>query len=155
MTVSTPQKDPAFDAQGSNNFFQGSGPLQTLLCVECRNGVNKKILSTIMRLTLTLSLLLGSFVRAVRDNDRSSSRRLDVGVFDIGNIRPEGIHILPEGVPETLGLGSEGTFALVSQMLYGGVIAVNVDTGETTSVVENLGFFERAAVGLWYANGYV
>ena len=99
-------------------------------------------------LSTTLAAAASSFVRggqatSVGDHHR---RGLAEGVWDLGNVRPEGIHILPEGA---LDLG-EGTFALVTELLYGGVVAVNVDTGEITRVVNQTSFLTRAAVGIWF-----
>lgn len=77
-----------------------------------------------------------------------SDRRMAEGVLDLGNVRPEGIHILPEGALEQQ-LG-EGTFALVSELLYGGVVAVNVDTGAIARVVNQTAYFARPAIGIWF-----
>lgn len=49
-----------------------------------------------------------------------------VGVYDIGNNRPEGIHVLPDGAADAMGLEGEGAFALVSEFYYGGIKAVNL-----------------------------
>lgn len=72
-----------------------------------------------------------------------------VGVYDVGNKRPEGIHILPEGAAEIFGL-ENGTFALVSEFYYGGIKAVNLETGDMTQIVNSTGFGERGTIGLWY-----
>jgi len=77
-----------------------------------------------------------------------------VGVYDIGNIRPEGIYVLPEGAAGTMGLG-DGTWALVSEFYYGGVKAVDLETGNITQIVSSAGFGERATIGLWYDDGII
>jgi len=77
-----------------------------------------------------------------------------VGIYDIGNIRPEGIHVLPDGAAELMGLG-EGDFAIVSELFYGGIKAVNLNTGEVTQIVDSVGFRERSTVGLWYDDGVI
>lgn len=97
-----------------------------------------------MRLLLALLTLLASlqFTRGA------------VGVHDIGNIRPEGIHVLSAEAAETMGLG-EGTFALISEFYYGGIKAVNLETGNVTQIVNSTSFGERGTIGLWYEDGMI
>lgn len=78
-----------------------------------------------------------------------------VGVYDIGNVRPEGIFVLPDGAVDTMGLEGEGIFALVSEFYYGGIKAVNLDTGDVTQIVNSTAFGERGTIGLWYDDGLI
>jgi hypothetical protein len=74
-------------------------------------------------------------------------------VFEIGNDRPEGIHILPDRAAE--GIFPGAPVAIISRVVYGGVTAMNLATGETKSVVPSLGFYERNMWGLWYTDGAI
>jgi hypothetical protein len=63
--------------------------------------------------------------------------------------------VLPEGAADTIGLEGEGTFALVSEFYYGGIKAVNLDTGDVTQIVNSTAFGERGTIGLWYDDGLI
>jgi hypothetical protein len=79
-----------------------------------------------------------------------SSARAKIGPLDIGNIRPEGVHLVSGS---DLGLSS-GTYALVSQILLRGIDAVDIETGEKTSIVPSDPGV-RTIFGLAYDNGYI
>ena len=79
----------------------------------------------------------------------------DVDMISLGNIRPEGIHILPKDANSVMGLVGEGTFALVSDILWGSIRVVNLDTSETFTLVESLGYGSRSAAGMWYTDGAI
>ena len=76
-------------------------------------------------------------------------------LIDIGTNRPEGIHFLPTGAAETIGLDSSGIWALVSEFYYGGIQAVNIKDGSKQQIVDSTAFGERATVGLWYDDGTI
>ena len=62
--------------------------------------------------------------------------------IDLGNKRPEGIT-----------RGPDEDYMFVTEMLYGGIKAVNVVTGEIQQVVPSYGFLERGAYGVIYHEG--
>ena len=75
-------------------------------------------------------------------------------VYDLGNIRPEGIRVLSRTEADVLNLG-DGSFALVSELLFGGVKAVNLETGEITQVLPSAEFEDRIGSAVAFASGYI
>ena len=74
-------------------------------------------------------------------------------VFDIGNIRPEGIHVVDDGAD--VGLEAGVAHALVSEFYYGGIKAVNLESGNVTQIVDSQSFGQAGTVGLWYDSGVI
>jgi len=74
-------------------------------------------------------------------------------VYDIGNIRPEGIRILPKEASQKLGL--PGMYALVTELLFGGVKAVNLEMGWNLPMIPSLGANQRVGISVHYGNGYI
>jgi len=81
---------------------------------------------------------------------------VDKKVYDLGNVRPEGIEILPQTVGQTLGLG-DGAIALVTQLYWGGIDAVNLVTGESKKFLESpkADFGNPSAAGIKFHNGAI
>jgi hypothetical protein len=98
-----------------------------------------------MRFSSTTLLLSFAFAFSVADAEPT--------VYDLGNVRPEGIHILPADAAETIFPGAP--VAIISQVVYGGITAMNLDTGETQSIVPSLNFYDRLVWGLWYTEGAI
>lgn len=99
----------------------------------------------------SLLILLGCFqIGQVRGQDNSSAT-----LYSLGNLRPEGIHALPLDANAVLGLPEGDHHVLVSDLSWGSIRAVNVDTGELTEIVESVGWGVRAALGLWYDSGAI
>lgn len=88
-----------------------------------------------------------------------AQRHLDNHIPDpilLGNIRPEGIRLLPTEAANDLGLvPNNSTYAIVSELFYGGVLLVNLDTGNVTQLVQSLAFGSRAGIGIHYAQGHI
>jgi len=104
-----------------------------------------------------LTLLATSSAAEVGSKLVSSGRKLQddfQALVNIGNKRPEGIHMIPRGEETSIGL-AEGVWALVGELAYGGIKAVNVETGDIVQLVDSTGFSSRAIVGLWYYNGAI
>ena len=72
---------------------------------------------------------------------------------DIGNKRPEGIHIVDGS---NLGLAADVPYALVSEAYYGGIKAFDLETGELAKqVVPSKAFKERGGTGITYHDGMI
>ena len=86
----------------------------------------------------------------------TASRNLQIRdiVHSLGNIRPEGIHFVSRNEASIMGLG-QGTYFLVSELLYGGVKAVNLATGATIQVVEGDDIFVRLGIDVDFGSGYI
>jgi len=61
--------------------------------------------------------------------------------------RPEGMITVPG---EAIGQEEGQTYALVSELFYGGINSVNLATGDVAQVVPSAGFKERGTLGMWY-----
>jgi hypothetical protein len=79
----------------------------------------------------------------------------DATLIELGNARPEGIHLLMAEEATEMGLGGDGPVALVTEILYGGVKAVHLDSGLVTQVVPSANDFSRRGLGLNYAEGLI
>ena len=112
----------------------------------CRQEDSTSLSATMMYLLLALFFIIASSLQLI---DGAPV------VYDIGNIRPEGIHVLPDGAAETMGLASNGTFALVSEFYYGGIKALDLDTGNITQIVNSTSYGERGTIGLWFDSGVI
>ena len=75
-------------------------------------------------------------------------------LIPVGNRRPEAIAILPDGEAAKLGLG-DGTYGLVSEYYFGGVIAVNLEDGSVSQLIPSTEFGERSMLGLAYKDGVI
>jgi sugar lactone lactonase YvrE len=65
--------------------------------------------------------------------------------IDLGNRRPEGI----------ASAAAEAPYVYTSEVLFGGIKKVNLETGEYEQIVKPYGYFERAALGLAYYKGAI
>ena len=65
--------------------------------------------------SLLLASLLPAFVTSESHVEDPHEEHEEAMEHVVGSIRPEGIHILPPGAGEDIGLGA-GDFALVSEM---------------------------------------
>ena len=92
-----------------------------------------------------LPLLFGGVVKlAMGDGDAVSG-----GIFPIGNTRPRGVYGLKNGTD--IGL-SDGSYILFSEYFYGGVNALDVETGTITPIVPSKSTLnERQAFGIAYS----
>ena len=79
-----------------------------------------------------------------------SIRSLQATPIDLGNKRPEGVHALSDRDVQELGLDPTESYIIVSELLYGGVRLVNVDTGIVTQLVPSANASERFGLGLAY-----
>ena len=75
-------------------------------------------------------------------------------VYPLRNIRPEGIHRLSRNEANLMGLG-EDRHVLVSELLFGGVKAVNLANGDVTQVVQRGEARDRLGVDVNFGNGYI
>jgi sugar lactone lactonase YvrE len=64
--------------------------------------------------------------------------------IDLGNRRPEGI-----------ASAAEAPYVYTSELFFGGIKKVNLETGEFEQIVEPYGYFARGAVGLKYYKGAI
>lgn len=73
-------------------------------------------------------------------------------IFPIGNTRPEGILAIKNGT--VFGLADDSPWLLYSEQFYGGVNAINMETGQITPIISTQDTFnEQQALGLAYADG--
>ena len=101
----------------------------------------------------SLLLMLGCFqIGCVHAQNSSGS---SATIFSLGNQRPEGIHALPLEANAVMGLPEGDHHVLVSDLSWGSIQTVNVETGELTEIVESLGPGIRAALGMWYDSGAI
>lgn len=85
----------------------------------------------------------GSKKSAKKIRESASKERRIVSQVSLGNIRPEGVTEGP------------GSTVFVSELLFGGVRKVDLETGEVEQVVESPGFATRGSNGLWYSHGAI